>query len=310
MAGRGVERPRSGEGRKPRTPISLGDKLALFQIRDAGHTWARTLAMLRLNMSVLAARAIHKNKEESRRRAAASEDLSRTRQLRSYFEAVSQGLWNWDQAIKRVGGRHLPVSGVLFEARARRIAMELGVTGFKGSPHFIQNWAARHNLHNVALWGQRGSTDVAGAAVRIAEIRSGIEAYSAERIYNMDETGLFFLCISSRAYVKAGQRRKARGTKAMKAKDRVTLFFDCNATGTHKIPVAMIGKAKQPMCFKPPRRPCPLPYFSKPARAWMATSSNSSLRPSSCRLCRPVHLSRWPSCPAIAGLAKNSSATR
>ena len=268
VAGRGVERPRSGEGRKPRTPISLGDKLALIEIRDAGHTWPQTLAMFRLSISVSAARAIYKNKEEFRRRAAASEDLSGTRQRRSYFEAVSQGLWDWYQAIQRVGGRHLPVSGGLLEARARRIATELGVTGFKGSPHFIQNWAARHNLHNVALWGQGGSADVAGAAARIAEIRSKLEAYPAERIYNMDETGLFFRCIPNRAYVKAGQRRQARGTKAMKAKDRVTLVLACNATGTHKIPVAMIGKAKQPLCFKPPRRPCPLPYFSQ-TNAWM-----------------------------------------
>jgi len=115
VAGRGVERPRSGEGRKPRTPISLGDKLALIEIRDAGHTWPQTLAMFWLNISVSAARAIYKNKEEFRRRAAASEDLSETRQRRSYFEAVSQELWDWYQAIQRVGGRHLPVSGGLLE---------------------------------------------------------------------------------------------------------------------------------------------------------------------------------------------------
>jgi len=84
----------------------------------------------------------------------------------------------------------------------------------------------------------------------------------------MDETGAFFRCIPNRAYVKAGQRRQARGTKAMQAKDLVTLVLACNATGTHKIPVAMIGKAKQPLCFKPPRRTCPLPYFSQ-TNAWM-----------------------------------------
>jgi len=39
----------------------------------------------------------------------------------------------------------------------------------------------------VALWGQGGSADVAGAAARIAEIRSELEAYPAEQIYNMDE---------------------------------------------------------------------------------------------------------------------------
>jgi len=54
----------------------------------------------------------------------------------------------------------------------------------------------------------------------------------------------------------------------MKAKDRITLVLVCKATGTHKIPIAIIGKPQQPLCFMPPRRPCPLPYFSQKS-AWM-----------------------------------------
>ena len=54
----------------------------------------------------------------------------------------------------------------------------------------------------------------------------------------------------------------------MKNKDRVTLVLAVNATGSHKIPVAIIGKAAVPLCFKSPRAPCPLPYFSQPS-AWM-----------------------------------------
>jgi len=80
---------RSPYAYKPRTPISLGDKLTLVEIRDAGHTWPQTLAMFRLIISVSPARAIYKNKEKLKRRAAASEDLSGTRQRRSYFKAVS-----------------------------------------------------------------------------------------------------------------------------------------------------------------------------------------------------------------------------
>jgi len=115
----------------------------------------------------------------------------------------------------------------------------------------------------VALWGQGGPADVVGVAARISEIRSELEAYPAERIYNMKETVRSFRCIPDRAYIKAGLRRQARGTREMKAKDRVTLFSACNATEAHNIPVAMIGKAKQPLCFKPPRRLCPLPFFSR-----------------------------------------------
>jgi len=58
------------------------------------------------------------------------------------------------------------------------------------------------------------------------------------------------------------------GSKATKAKDRVTLVLACNATGSHKVPVAIIGCATVPQFFKPPREGCPLPYFSQQS-AWM-----------------------------------------
>ena len=167
-----------------------------------------------------------------------------------------------------MGARHLPVAGGVLEARYRRIAADLGATGFKGSPYFIQNWARRYNLLNVALWGQDGSVDTEAAAPRIAQIQEQLEAYPPDRIYNTDETGLFYRCIPNRAYVQAGRRRQAQSTKAMKAKDRATLVLACNATRAHKIPATMIGKAKQPLCFKPPGQACPLPYFSQPS-AWM-----------------------------------------
>jgi len=160
------------------------------------------------------------------------------------------------------------VSGDLLEARPRWIATDLGVLGFKGSPCFIQKWAARNKMHNVALWGQGGSADIEEAAATISEVRSQLEAYPTANIYNIDETGLFYRCIPNRVYVEAGKRRQARGTKAMKAQDRITLVLACNATETHKIPAAIIGKAKLPMCFKRPRQPCPLPSFSQPS-SWM-----------------------------------------
>eukprot|EP00170_Pyropia_yezoensis_P004091 contig_16886_g4102 len=224
--------------------------------------------MFQLDISCSGARAIYKRQDEYKRRAAASEDLSSCRARRSYFEQVSQGLWDWYQTLRRLGARHVSVSGGLLEARARRIGTELGVTGFKASRHFIQNWARRYKLRNIALWGQGASADIAGSTGRVSEIRKELEVYPPDRIYNMDETGLFYRCTPNRSYVQAGQRRQARGTKAMKAKDRVTLVWAYNATDSHKIPVAFIGKAKQPRCFKPPRQACPVPYFSQ-NNAWM-----------------------------------------
>jgi hypothetical protein len=82
--------------------------------------------------------------------------------------------------------------------------------------------------------------------------------------HDWDETGLYFRLIPNATYTAPNeQQRRTQGTKAQK--DRVTLITYTNATGTHKIPLAVIGKAAQPCCF----RTCPssLPYNSQ-KNAW------------------------------------------
>jgi len=102
----------------------------------------------------------------------------------------------------------------------------------------------------------------------MAQIREQLSAYGPAQIEIMDETGLFFWCLPNLAYFTAGSRRRARGIKAMKAKDHVTLVLAVNDTWSHQISVASIGKAAAPFCFKAPRVPCPLSYFFH-ILAWM-----------------------------------------
>jgi len=124
----------------------------------------------------------------------------------------------------------------------------------------------------------------------MAETRADLSAYEPDQIYNMDETGLFFRCLPNRAYVTSGRRRRARGTKAMKSKDRVTLVLACNATGTHKVPVSIIGTAQVPLFFKRPRSLCPL---TKSPHGWTQTSTKSGLRRFSCQRCGRGRRYRW-----------------
>jgi len=74
---------------------------------------------------------------------------------------------------------------------------------------------------------------------------------------------LLYRVLRSRSYMPSEDRRTTRGSKAMKSKDLVTLTLCCNATGTQKTPVAMIGKEAQPMCFQGEGNASPLPHFSQ-----------------------------------------------
>ena len=90
--------------------------------------------------------------------------------------------------------------------------------------------------------------------------------YEYDNIFNMDETGLFNKAIPSRTYLISGESKvSARGTKQMKAKDRITVIVCTNASRTCKISPAVIGKAKKPRCFQ--SNPPQLPYYSQ-ACAW------------------------------------------
>lgn len=263
-----------GHVRKERTPLSLGEKISLIRLFDRGlHKTMRGLVdSFSITISLATARRICEPRERARllARARSGEALDAVRLRRSRYQAVDKALRVWFDGIQTMASSDLPVTLAVLEKKAAEIAAELGLAEFKASVGFIQKWAQRHHLRNVALWGQGGSAIDAAkrGEERMSEIRAELANYDPRNIYNMDETGLQYRCLPNRAYIAAGQRRRARGTKAMKAKDRVALVLACNATGTHKVPISIIGSAAVPLCFKPPRPGCPLPYFSQKS-AWM-----------------------------------------
>ena len=82
----------------------------------------------------------------------------------------------------------------------------------------------------------------------------------------MDETGIPWKIVLERTYLSSHENRQTvRGTKDMNFKDRASAFMCTNVSGTEKMEMAIIGKAKSSRCFR--RRARPLRHFSK-ANAW------------------------------------------
>jgi hypothetical protein len=98
-------------------------------------------------------------------------------------------------------------------------------------------------------------------------MRGNIKKYNIplNRIYNADQTGLFFNKLPNRIYVDK-EAKDYCGVKQMKSKDRVTLMVATSAAG-EKIPLFMVGKAKSPECFQLCDGKPPLPYYHQ-ANAW------------------------------------------
>ena len=80
------------------------------------------------------------------------------------------------------------------------------------------------------------------------EDRQLASTYALSDILNMNETGLYWKLSPSRTLATEA----VSGGK--KSKDRITLAFTTNATGTDRLMVWVIGKSKNPRCFKSVQR--------------------------------------------------------
>ena len=88
---------------------------------------------------------------------------------------------------------------------------------------------------------------IPGAVKTCKAIRNGdFDKLDSDQIFNCDETGLYFKMLPG--HTLASVHKQPDGTK--KAKDRVTINACANASGTIKLPLLFIGKAKNPRCFR------------------------------------------------------------
>jgi len=163
------------------------------------------------------------------------------------------------------------LSWSVLKHKALHFAEQLGHKDFKAGDYFIKRVLDSGNKRCVSLHGEGMEMSEEEKAEKKQEflnsMRDNIEKYniSLNRIYNADQTGLFFNKLPNRIYVDKAAK-DYRGVKQMKSKDRVTLMVATSATG-EKIPLFMVGKAKSPECFRLCDGKPPLPYYHQ-ANAW------------------------------------------
>jgi hypothetical protein len=78
--------------------------------------------------------------------------------------------------------------------------------------------------------------------LRLPEI---ISEFKQEDIFNCDESSFFYRALPDKTLTLKGQ--DCKGGKV--SKERLTTLFCCNATGTEKETVVVIGRSQKPRCF-------------------------------------------------------------
>ena len=82
-----------------------------------------------------------------------------------------------------------------------------------------------------------------------------------DQLYDCDETGLLYKVLPSKTLASTSERQ---ASTIQQPKERVTLMTCSNATGMHKLPLLVIGKAENPRCFKNiNKKALPVHYYSQ-----------------------------------------------
>ncbi|XP_045035833.1 jerky protein homolog-like [Daphnia magna] len=217
--------------KRVRAPLTVKDKLKVIDMLKSGNS-QRKIA-IEFDISKSQVQQIGKNQDEILK-GVDSGDLKLSAKVtknRSENKELDDAVYTWFTEMRNPKFRCKPlsISRAHIQARALREAEIRGVSGFSASDGWFRNWRRRYEV---------------GASIR-----------------------LFYRAMPSRTYLAYNESRKTvRGTKALKAKDRVTLVLCVNADGTCKVDPLIVGSAVKPHCFRD--SPCPVPYINQ-KNAWV-----------------------------------------
>uniref|UniRef100_A0A8C3ITD9 HTH psq-type domain-containing protein n=1 Tax=Chrysemys picta bellii TaxID=8478 RepID=A0A8C3ITD9_CHRPI len=164
--------------------------------------------------------------------------------------SIDKAMRTWF-AQERLKG--MPLSGPILQAQATKFGNLTGDESFQASKGFIKSRSADESAANAFP----------------AEFKSILqnEDYHEEQFYNCDETALFAKLLPDKTLAFNYKTQKTTGFK--KIKDRVTLLFCNNKTGSHKLAPLLVGRFHNPRCFNHLNRAKLPVIYANSKNAWM-----------------------------------------
>lgn len=173
---------------------------------------------------------------------------------------LDEALLTWFKQARAAG---INFDGSILREKAMVIADRLGIADFGVSNGWIDRFRKRHGIAYRTVSGEAASVNVETVDDWKSTLSTIIEGYEPRNIYNADETGLFFWVQPSKSLSLKGEA--CHGGKC--SKDRLTVLLCCNMDGSDKLKPWVIGKYRNPRCFKNTRLlPC---HYRSNRRAWM-----------------------------------------
>ncbi|KAG7154044.1 Tigger transposable element-derived protein 1-like 30 [Homarus americanus] len=120
---------------------------------------------------------------------------------------------------------------------------------FNASSGWLQRFKKRNKITNINIGGEEASADRVAAREFPPFLREIMEEgqYTDDQVFNMDESGLFWKKLPSKTFV-VKNASKCRGRKMQK--ERITVLFTTNASGTCKLKLSVMHTARMPHAYK------------------------------------------------------------
>lgn len=160
---------------------------------------------------------------------------------------TEEALYTWFLQQRK---NHVPVSSEILRTKAQFFYNELtGKTDFLASSGWLDKFKLRYGIRFLKVCGERVSSNAEAVAPFQEKLQRVIDEMqlSPEQVYNADESALFWRVLPNTTLVHS-EEKSAPGRKI--SKDRVTFMPCCNATGSHKLKLLVLGKAQNPRAFK------------------------------------------------------------
>lgn len=156
-------------------------------------------------------------------------------------------LIKWYQQQIDVG---LRVTGINLKEKALQLNEKYEAhQRFQASSGWLDSFKKRWGVKCLSIQKEKKPTDYNISERFKKELASliNLNDTNLDFIYNCDETGLYWKMLPNK---NLASNNEQCGDGLKKIKDRVTILACTNASGSHKIPLFVIGKYKEPKCFK------------------------------------------------------------
>jgi len=249
--------------KRKRTEINLQKKIEIIRHVEKGMKRSEVAAKFGIGSAtvtdILNAKNVLQERYDNIGRTAS---LTLIRERSGELPALDESLYNW---FCQARAANIPIKEESLQTKARHIAQEVLkqvpdpstrteeqekfarlLEKFSASRGWLNGFKRRYFLKSFKICGEAGSVNAESVTLCQERTQINLNGFSPENIYNCDETALYWRCLPDRTLDAIGS--KVTGSKGNK--ERLTVLLCSNSTGSDMRKPLVIGKSRNPRCFK------------------------------------------------------------